>query len=220
MSDIIKLRVIFFCYICQFNANSIVNMNKELIVKELRNILNRSKIVHKNKILCLSTIKEAHIYCKINSLSGQLSGPLIEEFIQKKYNMIKNSASLCTGDLRHNNTDLEIKASNGGKDNNKFNFVQIRMNHTCEYLFTAYYINNYNIDNLGELYMFKLTKDEIKNIIFHHGSYAHGTIKKNGPITHGDLDNPNNIKEYALRPKYDGDCWNILLKFRIYEDDL
>lgn len=181
----------------------------------LKNILDKSKIVHKNEILNQTTIKDAHMYCKINNLSGQVAGPLIEFYIKTKYNMIKNDASQCIGDLKLNETDIEIKVSNGGKDNNKFNYVQIRMNHVCEYLLTAYYLDYSNIDDNGELFIFRLKKEDIKELILKYGGYAHGTISKLGYITKEDLDNIENEKEYALRPKYNDECWKELLHYRV-----
>ena len=136
----------------------------ENIVK-LKNILNLSKKNHKTEILLQQTLKDVHIYCKINNLSGQISGPLIENYIKNKYKMIKNNASLCVGDVTHNKKNIEIKISNGGKDHNKFNFVQIRLNHDCDYLFTAYYLDDTNIEDCGELFIFSLTKDDLKPII-------------------------------------------------------
>lgn len=191
------------------------NLNETKIL--LKKILDLSKINHKNEILKYKTIKEAHIYCKINNLSGQISGPLIEYFIKNKFNMIKNNSSQCIGDLKHNNVNFEIKVSNGGKDNKNFNYVQLRMNHVCEYLFTAYYLDYSNIDNLGELFLFKLSKNDIKPLIIKYGGYAHGTISKLGKITQNDLDNISNDKEYTLRPKYNDDCWKELLLYRIDE---
>jgi hypothetical protein len=172
---------------------------------------------HTETIMALPTLKHAHIYCKINKFAGQFTGPVIEKYIKIKYKMIKNNASCCNGDLQCNEQNIEIKASNGGKENNKFNFVQLRMNHTCEYILTAYYIDYTNLDNLGELYIFKLNKENIKLLIFKYGSYAHGTIKKHGEITMDDLNDTNNPKEYALRPKYGDNCWIELLNFRINE---
>ena len=137
-------------------------MNQRLMF--LQNILELSKRDHKIEIMKENTIKDAHIYCKINNLSGQVSGPLIESFIKQKYNMIKNSSSLCIGDLQHNNVNLEIKVSNGGQDNNKFNYVQLRLNHKCDYLLTAYYIDQSNIDMLGELFIFRLSKDMLMEL--------------------------------------------------------
>ena len=55
----------------------------ENIVK-LKNILNLSKKNHKTEILLQQTLKDVHIYCKINNLSGQISGPLIENYIKNK----------------------------------------------------------------------------------------------------------------------------------------
>lgn len=174
-----------------------------------------SNKIHTDTIMKLPTLKSAHIYCKLNNLSGQFTGPVLEKYIKKKYNMTKNTASSCIGDLKCNEINLEVKASNGGKENNKFNYVQLRMNHNCIYILTAYYLDYTNLDNLGELYIFKLNKENIIPLIINYGGYAHGTIGKLGKITIEDLNNTTNQKEYALRPKYNDKCWNELLKFRI-----
>ena len=190
--------------------------NLEIQIR-LKHILGISKCDHKIEIMKQVNLKRAHIYCKIHRLSGPVSGPLIEYYIKNKYKMIKNDSSLCIGDLQHHQTNLEIKISNGGKENNKFNYVQLRMNHTCEYLLTAYYINNDNLETEGELFIFKLTKPDMKKLILKYGTYAHGTILKLGEITEVDLNTPTNDKEYAIRPKYGDKCWNELLQFRIHE---
>ncbi len=192
-------------------------MKSNLIKVGLKCILEKSKIKNKTEILKEINLKNAHIYCKINNLSGQESGPLIEHYIKIKYKMTKNNASNCIGDLKYNEKNVEIKASNGGKENNKFNYVQIRMNHNCDYILTAYYLDESNLDMLGELFIFYLNKDQIKDIILKHGSYAHGTINKLGLIKKEDLDNTENNNEYSIRPKYNDKCWNDLLKFRINE---
>lgn len=197
-------------------TNTTVDENIEIKIK-LKHILGLSKCDHKTEIMKQSDIKGAHIYCKINQLAGQVSGPLIEYYIKNKYDMIKNNSSLCIGDLQHNQTNLELKISTGGKENNKFNYVQLRMNHICEYILTAYYIDNDNLENMGELFIFRLNKTNMKKMIFKYGGYAHGTIQKLGAITEEDLENPTNDKEYAIRPKYGDKCWCDLLEFRINE---
>jgi len=194
-------------------------MPKPPIHLKLKNILNLSKCNHKKEIIKQSSnLKDAHIYCKVNQLSGQISGPLIEYYIKNKYNMIKNNSSLCIGDVKYKNKNIEIKISTGGKENDKFNYVQLRINHDCDYILTAYYISDENLKNSGELFIFRLNKIYMKNIILKYGSYAHGTIKKLGSITNKDLNNPKNDKEYAIRPKYGDNCWCDLLKYRI--DDI
>ena len=190
----------------------------DAVKNQLQYILNRSNINHSVEILKEESVKNAHIYCKINQLSGQVTGPLIESYLKEKYNMTKNSASLCIGDLKHKDVDLEIKASNGGKNNNKFNYVQLRMNHKCEYLLTAYYLCSENIETLGELFIFKVNKETLRNLILNHGGYAHGTIAQLGAITIQDLENPTNDKEYAIRPSYGDKCWQTLLTHRVQED--
>jgi hypothetical protein len=184
---------------------------------KLTYILDSSEINHKIEIMKEASLKDAHIYSKIHNLSGQVSGPLIENYIKNKYNMIKNNASSCSGDLLCNEINFEIKVSTGGKENNKFNYVQLRINHTCEYILTAYYLSYENVHNNGELFIFRLNKENIKRLILKYGGYAHGTVHKLGEITKEDLDDETNDKEYAIRPKYGDKCWNELLQFRIDE---
>jgi len=71
--------------------------------------------IHKRKIMKLPTLKDAHIYCKNNYLSGQFTGTLLEKYIKIKYKMEKNNAFSCNGDLKYNDINFEIKTSNGGK---------------------------------------------------------------------------------------------------------
>lgn len=214
--------------------NSIVNQNLEeeisIIPKKntkyhdetkikLKQLLDSSSSnkLHTETIMALPTLKDAHIYCKYNNLSGQFTGPVLEKYIKIKYKMTKNNAYLCNGDLKCSEINVEIKASNGGKENNRFNFVQLRINHNCEYILTAYHIDYSNLDNLGELYIFKLNKESIKPLIVKYGGYAHGTIRKLGKITMDDLNDINNKKEYAIRPKYGDKSWIELLNYRVNE---
>jgi hypothetical protein len=185
------------------------------INKKLEYILECSEINHKVEILKEHSLKDAHIYCKIHNLTGQQTGPSIEKYIKNKYNMLKINASSCCGDLSCNGINFEIKVSNGGKENNQFNYVQIRMNHNCEYILTAYYLSYENLHKNGELFIFRLNKENIKSLILKHGGYAHGTIGELGKITMDDLNDINNKKEYDIRPKYGDKCWKELLQFRV-----
>ena len=184
-------------------------------VSLLKSVLHGGKINHKQCIKMCETVKDAHIYCKLNKLPGQISGNLLETFISDFCNMTKNNSSECKGYLFRDGKNYEIKTSLGGKECNKFNFVQLRMHHDCEYIFTAYYVCDENVANCGELFMFKMDKESIKQLICKYGSYAHGTKTKNGDISMCDLECPNNMKEYCLRPKYGDKLWNDLLTYRI-----
>lgn len=202
----------------RLKGNKSKNTCNEIKIK-LNQILDSScsNKIHTETILALPTLKDAHMYCKYNTLSGQFTGSVLEKYIKLKYKMIKNSASLCEGDLKCNKINFEIKTSNGGKENDRFNFVQLRLNHNCEYIFTAYHIDYKTLDNLGELYIFKISKENIKPLIVKYGGYAHGTTGTLGEITLDDLNNTDNSKEYALRPKYGDKCWTELLNYRINE---
>jgi hypothetical protein len=39
------------------------------------------------------------------------------------------------------------------------------------------------VESEGELYIFKVSKEDIKRIVVSFGGYAHGTIKEHGKIT-------------------------------------
>jgi hypothetical protein len=206
MCDLQKIDSVIGCYyIC---------MEEQKTSDKLKHMLRIMKINHKVEITKQPDLKKAHIYCKLHQLSGQTAGPLIESYIKNKYNMTKNKTSNCNGDLHHNQRNFEIKMSNSGKTNHQFNYVQIRMNHMCDYILTAYYVNDDNVENEGELFIFDIQKKDLKHIIIKYGGYAHGTKQKLGTITEQDLDDPDNDKEYAIRPKYGDKCWNELLLFR------
>lgn len=193
---------------------------QERIVK-LKEHLMLLKINHDLEIMKLKTLKEAHLYCVLYKTSAQQYGPLIEKFIRQKYYYSKNRAKDCIGDCSKNGENIEVKVSLGGANHNKFNFVQIRPSHDCDtYLLTAYHISIDNVETEGELYIFKLSKEDMKKIIVSHGGYAHGTIRENGKITLDSLYLPDNKKEYAIRPKFNDACWKLLLNHRIIESDL
>lgn len=187
----------------------------------LKNLLNNNKN-HIEEILNCNTTKYAHIYCKINHLTGQEMGPLIESYIKEKFCMKKNKPGDCIGDCKDRFLeDNEIKASGGGKNHNSYNYVQLRLNHKIHnYIFTAYYLTNSNYMNGGELFIFKIKKEILYSLINEHGQYAHGTVSKLGKITIEDLKKDNNTKEYSLRPKYGDKLWKKLLNYRINESDL
>ena len=41
----------------------------------------RSNKIHTEAIMTLPSLKDAHIYCKYNNLSGQFTGPVLEKYI-------------------------------------------------------------------------------------------------------------------------------------------
>jgi len=203
-----------------------LNVNQKQLVdteniKKLKEHLILSKIKHEEEILKFSTLKEANIYCVIHKLSAQQYGPLLERFIRIKFNYIKNKAENCTGDCYKDGKNSEVKVSLGGVTYSKFNFVQIRPLHDCDiYILTAYHLSQNNVDFGGELYIFKVPKEDIKKIVASYGGYAHGTIKEHGPITIDSLNDTKIIKEYALRPKINDECWKELMIFRVDESEI
>ena len=67
------------------------SLNEIEVKYKLEHLLFNSSVKHSDKIMKLKTLKEAHIYCKMNNLTGQFTGPIIEKYIKEKYNMIKNA---------------------------------------------------------------------------------------------------------------------------------
>jgi len=196
-------------------------MTKNERVNKLKEHLVYATVKHETRIMQLSTLKDAHVYCVIYGVSAQQYGPLLERFIRIKFNYVKNSANECTGDCSKNGMNSEVKVSVGGATHSKFNFVQIRPAHDCDnYILTAYHLCNDNVDDEGELYIFKISKDAIKKLIVSHGGYAHGTIKEHGVITTESIDDNYVIKEYALRTSINDECWKAMLPFKISESEL
>jgi hypothetical protein len=186
-------------------------------IQRLKEILKFSRKDHKLEIMNQKTIKDAHTYCKMHKLSGQIYGPLLEHYIIDKQGMTKNSSSLCIGDCCILDRNIEIKISLGGDKTHKdFNYVQIRPNHTIDYyILTAYYLDEINVVDEGELFMFLIHQTDMKKLLIRYGKYAHGTRVSNGAITNEDIYSSLNGKEYALRPKYNDPCWKALLTFRV-----
>lgn len=196
-------------------------MDKTKRVKRLREHLALSKVNHKDQVMKLATLKEAHTYCVIHNVSAQQYGPLLEKFIRTKFNYIKNKAEDCNGDCSKDGKNTEVKVSLGGATHTKFNFVQIRPSHDCEtYILTAYNLSSENVESEGELYIFKVSKEDIKKIILSFGGYAHGTLIEHENITTESLNDEKSTKEYALRPTINDTCWKELIQFRVPESEL
>ena len=196
-------------------------MDKSERVKRLEEHLAISKVRHEDQIMNFATLKEANIYCVICGVSAQQYGPLLEKFIRMKFNYSKNNAKDCTGDCSKEGKNSEVKVSLGGATHKKFNFVQIRPSHDCDtYILTAYHLSPENVETEGELYIFKVPKSDIKNLVVSYGGYAHGTINEHGIITNDSINDELSIKEYAIRPTINDECWNALLEFRVPESEL
>jgi hypothetical protein len=192
----------------------------ELVITEVEceiSVVKDILIVQKEKSISDEpSLKLAHYYCIKNKITPQVSGTLIETYMIANDGMVRNKPSDRIGDLCHKNINYELKVSFGGKDRDKFNYVQLRMNHDCSYILTAYYLTMDNIHVFGELFIFKLSKDDMKHMIASYGDYAHGTKKKLGAIAMESINDPKkNNYEYALRIRYGSNKWIQLLNYRV-----
>lgn len=201
----------------------VVNMpSKEEIALVLARGDPKQKKEFIKKLQECESLKCACLLCVVEQTPPCTYGVHLENIICKLGKYEKLNASIAVGDLKKNNKNYEVKISLGGVSRNKFNFVQIRPIHACEYILVSYYLNKENAytDDPGELYIFSVAANKMKDILLKHGSYAHGTKDKLGVITRDDLVSPNNDKEYAIRPAYGSELWNELQEFRIQESDL
>jgi len=81
-----KLSIEIYKHI-KLKYNTIINLKKiyEILnsnkIKNLKLLLNKNKINHKTNIIKENSLKDAHIYCKLNNISGNIYGFLIEYYI-------------------------------------------------------------------------------------------------------------------------------------------
>jgi hypothetical protein len=196
------------------------NNSHLLKINKLKDYLNSTLVDHSKAILLEPSLKDACSYCVVNNILSQQYGNLIENFVSVHFKYSKNKSADCAGDLAKLGVNYELKCSLGGKDRNRFNFVQIRPNHNCGfYIFVAYHVSNANVDFGGDVFVFKIHKTDLKQILLDFGSYAHGTIQKNGSIE-VSLNDGTSLHEYALRTTIGDKLWNALLVYRINECEL
>ena len=77
-------------------------MDKTERIKRLKELLNLTKMTHRNQIMNEPTLKSAHVYCVVNRVSAQQYGPLLEYYIRKKYDYSKTKKDDCQGDCSKN----------------------------------------------------------------------------------------------------------------------
>ena len=144
-------------------------------------------------------------------------GKLLENSIKSNFNF-KNTKDNFSGDcLTNNNLKIEIKVSLGSF-NGQFNFVQIRPSHQIDYyLFVIYdcYIGIH-----GQIYYLLIPSKELYNLIPEYGGYSHGTITKNGKITKVDEKYEYSLRPNSLKPGKSNDLFKILLKYRVFPEQL
>ena len=150
-------------------------------------------------------------------------GVLIEHYICATTAYTPNSSSACIGDATKGGAHYEFKVSLGGKTFNKFNYVQIRINHNVHYyLLIALHLSTANVMHSsthdGDLYIFKVSHTAMLALLRVYGQYAHGTVAKYGPVKDSlNVAPETNEREFALRPAYGSACWLALMPHRVTE---
>jgi len=164
------------------------------LLKEAREVIN-AKRKAKIKPGDFKNPRGYLLNCIKHSVPAQSYGTGIEKIFIKECRMIKETEKT-SGDARVNpgpdEERLEIKASLANEKGG-INFVQLRPHNNID----TYLLYYYDID-LNKQECFILPAHKVNIAILKWGGYAHGSIKKNGPITKMSIN--DNEYEYALRP--------------------
>ena len=144
------------------------------------------------------------------------------ETIVKEDLKISKSVNETSGDGCKNGINYEIKVSLHAK-NSKFNFVQIRPDHSIDFYILIGYNMYDETCSVGKAYILKIPSNDMYNLVVEYGGYAHGTCEKLGNIT------INNIKgrncEYALRCDPNNkngknyELWKKLMNYEVSYND-
>lgn len=171
--------------------NTSLNDALATIVSEMRMEDEKNKQVILQKITSQPTLTGKCIMAR-NNLTPQSTEM---ENICKQDLKIENPIDEVSGDGRKNGKNYEIKISIHAR-RSKLNFVQIRPDHNVDYyIFIAY--NMYENDSIGQAYIFKISSNNVYDLVIRYGGYAHGTCSVLGKITLDNIKGRN--CEYALR---------------------
>lgn len=204
----------------EHHSKSLCNIKNER-VKRLKEIVWTEDIDHKTEILKNDNLKDAHIYCLLHKINNAHYGNLIEHYVIQKYNFSKNNMIYNIGDCSKYSDNYEIKTSISGIKNDRFNYVHLKPSHIVTYyILIAYYLNKHNVEKEGELFIFKIPKYNMIDIINNYGKYVYGSNIKKSSYINKDRIKPNDTSEYIIRPIYDDKCWKELIQFRINENKL
>ena len=129
---------------------------------------------------------------------------------------IDNPINETSGDGSKNGNNFEIKGSFHAKKS-RFNFVQIRPDHTIDYYILVVY--NMHEEGIGRAYIFKVPSNDLYHLVVEYGGYAHGTKSELGEITFENMKGRG--CEYALRGDPNAKkgkglaLWEELLKYDV-----
>jgi hypothetical protein len=150
--------------------------------EKIRNYLNQKSMTyeqHQNEIRNAS-IKDAHLYCLLANVPSAMVGRLLEARIGGASPSIDIHVSL-----------------KSGVQKKQFHYTQVRICDEIEvYLMTAYDLSEDNAEHGGDLYVFRVGKDAMADLLRRYG------------------------RDDALRPVVGGRCWNALMPFRVFAQDL
>ncbi len=182
----------------------------------------------------LNSCRIAYIYHMDTSTYGNL----IEKRVKLQFGL-NNKPLNSFGDAELNGSGVEIKTSFSSNEQGVFGLRQIRFGKNIKY----YALVNYDkgnrknlnsltlvdfddsINSIDSLSMFCVPANVMKSLIVKYGTYTHGTVNDNGPITE-DTINANNYEysltysKYAPSTSNTGNIWSFLQKFKIDYDDV
>jgi hypothetical protein len=184
---------------------------------------NHSELL-KSEILEQKSIKDAFVFCQLKNILPQQYGSLLEYYIIKKEEGMKKNRESGSGDCIKDGIDYEIKVSIFSPGHG-FQFDQIRVNRCqVDYLLYGYLLNEENVDRLGDLFKFKLTHDEMKELLSKYGFYKGPTKSEIGGLSvaeslsgdGGDDSSLNNNNKkhltYRLQAYPNSPCWKEMME--------
>jgi len=152
--------------------------------EKIRNYLNQKSLTYEQHLKEIRnvSIKDAHLYCLLANVSSNTVGRLLDARIGKG---VSSRVSIY----------VSLKSAFPKK---QFHYTQVKICDEIEvYLMTAYDLSENNAENGGELYVFRLGKDAMIDLLRRYAT-----------------------RDNSLHPVFGGECWNALMSFRVSEEDV
>lgn len=176
--------------------------------------VNKEIAINYHQLIRHVRTKRDNIILKINDEPNEIYKALLcREFLspQQSSGLLKKYIISSRTHIRDYQLFTCLRVSLGY--NNTFHFVQL---HPNEYEYFYFYCYTPFEKQYGKIYEILLNREELIQLICEYGSYSHGTIRNNGPITKESI--RSNAFEYSIKPRTQTAgtkpyrCWKEMLK--------
>ena len=175
-------------------------------------------------------------YAKLEKVPGIRYGTMLEKYMIQQYGWTKLKSSDHCGDayVPNKGINVEIKVSFCSFSKQKFNFVQVRPGHACDFLFVAYILPRYEecmeiigdndamlaaLSDLSSLQYFYIPNHQMRTLIMSKmlkASLAHGQTEDDKYSLEAF---DTNHFEFAIRGGKNDDNWKVLQEYRISSEE-